>query len=177
MFAACSINKRITASVFLQELRATSTDVRLRRSLASTFALLVINSCAASVLLLCAALWGGVVVCSTWRRCWGGVEEVLLCAVLWGGVEEVLLCAALWGGVGLFTSVPSMSALWVNNSCAASLLFFHAAWWRGDWLFTSLASIFASWVINSCTASVLLYKLEVCPCMLFKSYINSAGYF
>lgn len=138
MFAACSINKRITASVFLQELRATSTGVRLRRSLASTFGLLVINSCAASVL---------------------------------------LLCAVLWGGVGLFASVPSMSALWVNNSCAASLLFLHAARWRGDWLFTSLASIFASWVINSCTASVLLYKLEVCPCMLFKSYINSAGYF
>ena len=58
----------------------------------------------------------------------------------------------------LIVSIPTfVSALWVVNSCATSILLRHTTRWRGVWLFTSLASTSALWVINSCAAPVLLY--------------------
>lgn len=58
----------------------------------------------------------------------------------------------------LIVSIPTfVSALWVDNSCATSILLCHATRWRDVWLFTSLASTCALWVINSCPAPVLLY--------------------
>lgn len=61
-------------------------------------------------------------------------------------------------GVQLFLALASISALWVINSCATSVLLLNKSWWRGVLLPLFLASISAFWMINSyATFALLLY--------------------
>ena len=59
-------------------------------------------------------------------------------------------------GVQLFLALASISALWVINSCATSVLLVNEARKRGVSLYLTVASISVLWVINSCPISVLL---------------------
>ena len=80
----------------------------------------------------------------------------------------LLLRAAANRGVILNSSLASISALWVINNCATSLLLLEAAANRGVVLYSPLAWISALWVINNCATSFLLLKAAACSAIWLK---------
>ena len=70
----------------------------------------------------------------------------------------------------MYSSLASISALWVINNCTTSVLLLRAARCRGVLLYSSLASISALWVINNCAISVPL--LEAAECRNVRLYFS-----